>query len=85
MEPYDSITKYLPNKGYFYYYKEITKYAEACDRFHFFTGAATLGAVVNRKVYFQRGSLDTFPTLYPNPWVILVAPQGVGYKVGTLS
>ena len=84
LDSHDPITELLPTKGYFHLYQEMTKYAEACPRFHFFTSAAVLGAMVNRKVFFQRGSTDTFPTLYPNPWIILVAPQGVGHKSSSL-
>lgn len=84
-EPRDRITDLLPDKGYFKLYAEMTEGSEICPRFHLFVAACVLGAVVARKVKFQRSSADVFPTLYPNPWIVLVAPQGVGHKTAALS
>lgn len=80
----DKIVEVIPETGYFRYYYELTKYGEACPRFHIMTAATALGAVVQRKVSFQRSSPDILPTLYPNMWVILVAPQGSGHKSSTI-
>ena len=44
-----------------------------------------LGALIRRKVWFQRSTYNLFPTLYANLWVILVAPQGRGHKSAALS
>jgi hypothetical protein len=83
-EENDSLTELIPAKGYFRDYYLLGESGEICPRFLFFAAAAALGSVVNRKIYFQRGSVETFPTTYPNPWIILTAPQGVGRKTSSL-
>lgn len=77
---FDTITDFIPTSGYFYDYCKIFETYEGCPRFQFFTAAVAMGTVLKRNVYFQRGSRDTMPTLFPNMWIILVAPQGVGRK-----
>lgn len=80
---FDSISEFLPQEGLF---ADFMKYVtppgtlgtEACPRFHFYAFSSVIGAVVARKVIFQRSSL--LPPLYPNLWVVLVAPQGIGNK-----
>ena len=81
----DKLLRVFPTTPYFHYYYEMVKHSEACPRFHFFTAAATLGAIVSRRVFFQMGSSETFPTIYPNPWIVLVAPQGQGHKSTALG
>lgn len=81
----DKLLKVFPTTPYFHYYYEMVKHSEACPRFHFFTAAATLGAIISRRVFFQMGSAETFPTIYPNPWIVLVAPQGQGHKSTALG
>lgn len=81
----DPLLGVYPDTPFFKLYFDLVKSGEACPRFHFFTAAATLGALVARRVFFQRGSSKTFPTIYPNPWVILVAPQGAGHKSTALA
>lgn len=81
---YDAIVEHLPREGIISKYMELTQGGEVCPRFRFFTIAAAIGALVNRKVWLQRGSKETFPTLYPNPWVILIAPQGKGHKSSSI-
>lgn len=83
--PHDPVVDLIPDKGYFRHYHDMTKGSEICPRFHFFTAATVLGAAIARKVKFQRSSSDVFPPLYPNPWVILVAPQGMGHKTAALG
>lgn len=76
----DKILPYLPNEGLFHLYHEYTDVTEVCPRFRFFAMTAAIGSLLRRKVHFQRSTYALFPTLYPNPWVILVAPQGRGHK-----
>lgn len=83
--PHDVISELIPDDGFFRWYHEMTSGTEICPRFHFFTAACCMGSVINRKVKFQRSSADVFPTLFPNPWVVLVAPQGVGHKTAALA
>jgi hypothetical protein len=45
-----------------------------------------MGAAVNNKLSIQRGTTGTlFPKFFPNPWVILLAPPGRGYKTSTIN
>jgi hypothetical protein len=83
--PQDKVLDYLPDEGFFRVYYNMTKETEVCPRFNFFVGASIIGAVVNRKISFQRSSADIFPTLFPNLWVVLVAPQGAGHKTAALG
>jgi hypothetical protein len=81
---YDSITPYLPSRGIIYDYMKFVTGGEECPRFQFFAMVSALGSVIRRKVWFQRASEATFPTLFPSLWVILIAPQGIGKKSSTL-
>jgi len=80
----DPVGKLIPVRGFFRDWYDLGKEGEICPRFFFFVAATVLGSVVNRKVWFQRGTVETFPTLYPNPWIILVAPQAKGHKSASL-
>ena len=82
---HDAIEAFIPKKGLFNLYHEYTKGNEICPRFRLFSFAAAMGAIIKRKVSFQRSSYNMFPTLYPNLWIILVAPQGRGHKSAALS
>lgn len=82
---HDSIENYIPKSGIFRLYHEYTDGNELCPRFRFFSFAAAIGAIIKRKIRFQRSVYNLFPTLYPNLWIILVAPQGVGHKSTALS
>ena len=82
---YDAVTNFLPKEGLIGKLIEMTRDSEICPRFRFFSFIGALGAVVNRKVFVQRGSKRTFPTLYPNPWIFLIAPQGKGKKGTSLG
>jgi len=81
----DKVLDVWPDKGYFEQYYHLVEGGEACPRFHLLTAASALGACVARRVWFQRGSAEYFPTLYPNPWVVLVAPQGAGHKSSVIN
>lgn len=81
----DAIAPHIPTDGLFRLYHEYTEGNEICPRFRFFSFAAMMGSIVRRKVWFQRSTYNLFPTLYPNLWVILVAPQGRGHKSAALS
>lgn len=81
----DAIDKYIPDDGLFRWYNEYTEGNEICPRFRFFSFASAMGSLVKRKVWFQRSTYGIFPTLFPNLWIILVAPQGRGHKSAALS
>ena len=80
----DKIEEVLPQEGTLAKFVKYTGGTEICPRFRFFAMAAAIGAILRRKVSFQRSTYNLFPTLYPNLWVILVAPQGRGHKSSAL-
>lgn len=80
----DRVVEHIPQTGLIADYMSFVTGGEECPRFQFFSLIAALGAVVKRKVWFQRASEATFPTLFPSLWVVLIAPQGVGKKSSTL-
>lgn len=82
---FDAIEDALPKDGLLRDYINYTSGNEICPRFRVFSFIAALGSLVKRKVWFQRSSYSLFPTLFPNLWVILVAPQGRGHKSAALS
>lgn len=84
LEVKDAIESFLPTEGLFTLYKEYTQSTQMCPRFNFFSLAALIGAIIKRKVSFQRSSYALFPPLFPNIWVILLAPQGKGNKSSAL-
>lgn len=81
----DPILDVLPKSGFLADYAYFTSGLEACTRFQFFTACCMLGAAVNNKVYLHRGDSDLLARLFPNPWVILVAPPGRGHKTSTIN
>ncbi len=84
-ESKDKIMRVYPQTGFLWNYYLLHSGGEICPRFHLFSSAAAMGAVINRRVWFQRGSESTFPPLYPNLWIVLVAPQGEGHKSTSLD
>lgn len=81
----DALVDVLPETGLIRDYYDYTQGNEICARFRVFPFLAAMGGIIKRKVYFQRSSYDLFPRTYPNPWIILVAPQGRGHKSAALS
>ncbi|MBT9169142.1 MAG: hypothetical protein DDT19_02496 [Syntrophomonadaceae bacterium] len=81
----DSIAFALPKDELIGKFMELTDIGQTCPRYRFFVFIGILGAVVNRKVFIQRGSKETFPTLYLNPWIVLVGPQGRGNKTTSVN
>lgn len=83
---YDPTRELLPEKGWLAEYVKLTNGLSACPRFRFFTSLCALGAAVGNKISLQRGSTGTlFPKFFPNPWIVLLAPPGRGYKTSTIS
>jgi len=81
----DSTRPFLPTKGWLGDYIKFSDGLEACPRFRFFSACCILGAVINNKVWVQRGDEGLLPKLFPNPWVILLAPPGRGHKTSTIN
>lgn len=81
----DSIMSVLPTKGWLREYVDFTSGLEACTRFQFFTACSVMGAAINNRVFINRGDSDLLPPLFPNPWVLLLAPPGRGHKTSTIN
>lgn len=81
----DPISETLPKEGWLARYVEFGHNLEACERFRFFTACCILGAVLNNKVWIQRGDPGLLPKLFPNLWVLLLAPPGRGKKTSTIN
>ena len=82
---YDSVEKYLPKNGWLGKYLNYTQGLEFCPRFRFFSSASVLGAAINNKAWIQRGDEDLLPKLFPNVWVLLLAPPGRGHKTSAIN
>jgi len=86
MDDRDAIREFLPQTGWLADYIRLTDGVAACPRFRFFSAACVVGAAVNNKVWITRGTTGSLlPPLFPNPWVILLAPPGRGYKTSTIN
>jgi hypothetical protein len=85
IESIDPIKQYLPTTGWLADYVKFTDGMEACTRFNFFSACCVLGAAINNKAWIQRGDATLLPKLFPNVWVILLAPPGRGHKTSTIN
>lgn len=81
----DPIIDVLPERGWLREYVDFTSGLEACTRFQFFTACCMLGAALNNHVFIHRGDRELLPKLFPNPWVLLLAPPGRGHKTSTIN
>jgi hypothetical protein len=81
----DRLDEYIPESGWLYDYIHFTSTLEACTRFRFFSACVVLGAAVNNQVWISRGDPNLLPKLFPNPWVLLLAPPGRGHKTSTIN
>jgi hypothetical protein len=66
----------FPKTGWLGLYLDYTRRHESPDLFHFWVGVSVLCGAVRRGVYFEQG----YYRVYPNFYVILVAPPGVCKK-----
>jgi len=62
----------VPTTGWLHDYIDWTRRTEPPSAFHFFVGAAVIGALLGRNVSFNKGAYEVFPNLC----VIIVAPSG---------
>lgn len=70
--PIPPIDHPFPKTGWLGDYLEYTLNSEAPYTFHFWVGVAVLSGIFGRNVYHQRGHA----CIYPNHYIILVAPSG---------
>jgi hypothetical protein len=82
---YDILQEVIPSTGWLGKYVSFMTDLEACIRFKFFSACCVLGSTINNKVWIYRGSEDLLPKLFPNIWVILLAPPGRGHKTSTIN
>lgn len=82
---HDPIEEFLPTEGWLANYVEWGKNLEVCSRFRFFAACSVLGAAINNRVFIQRGAPGLLPKLFPNIWVLLLAPSGQGHKTSTVN
>lgn len=82
---HDVVESFIPTEGWLAEYCNFSKSLEACPRFRFFTACCILGTLINNKVWLQRGDAGLLPKLFPNVWVILLAPPGRGHKTSTIN
>lgn len=81
----DSLSPLIPKTGWLGDYIKFSSNLQACERFRFFSASCALGAVVNNKVWLQRGDEGLLPKLFPNPWIMLLGPPGFGNKTQTIN
>lgn len=62
----------VPESGWLHDYVEYTRNTEPPTVFHFFAGAAAIGAALARNVFFDMGAYQIFPNLC----IVIVAPSG---------
>lgn len=77
--PYDGsviVHPVFPTSGWLGLYLDYTRRHESPDLFHFWVGVSILCGAVKRGVYFEQGYYKVFPNFY----IILVAPPGVCKK-----
>lgn len=81
----DSIVPYLPTNGWLGKFLRFTDNLEVCPRFRFFSACCALGSAINNKAWIQRGDVGLLPKLFPNPWLMLIAPPGRGHKTTAIN
>ncbi len=82
---YDSLEDHLPAVGFLGAYLKFTSGVEVCPRFRFFSACSVMGAIINNHIWIQRGDEGLLPKLFPNPWIILLAPPGRGHKTSAIN
>ena len=63
---------YMPKRGFIKEYLEFTKISEAPGSFHFWNAMCVLSATLQRNLWLAKG----IHRIYPNLYVVLVAPSG---------
>lgn len=76
-----AFSSYMPTTGFIAKYLEYTNIHEAPGSFHFWVAMSLLSAVVQRRVWLSKGIYR----VYPNIFVVLVAPSGKCRKTGAIK
>ena len=63
---------HMPRRGFIYEYLKYTKISEAPGSYHFWNAMAVLSATLQRRLWVAKG----IHRIYPNIYVVLVAPSG---------
>ena len=74
--PEPLLSEVFPTTGWLGDYLQHTERHEAPDMFHFWIGVSVLHAAIRRNIYFEHG----YYKIFPNSYVIIVAPPGVCKK-----
>lgn len=81
----DPIKDVLPKNGILGEFIRFSDGLSTCARFRFFTWCCIIGAAINNRVWIHRGDSELLPKLFPNPWVLLLAPPGRGTKTTIIN
>lgn len=73
--------KLIPVTGFFGEYMKYTDHQESPGSFHFWVAASVLSAVLQRRAWVSKGVYN----VYPNIFMILVAPSGTCRKSRALN
>jgi len=76
-----ALDEMFPKDGWLGRYVEFTRGHEAPILFHFWNGVSVLGATLSRRVFFEKH----YYRVYPNHYVVLVAPTGKCKKSTALN
>jgi hypothetical protein len=71
---------FMPKKGFIAEYMKYTSISEAPGSFHFWTAISVLSAVLGRNTWMVKGIYR----VYPNMFIVLVAPSGKCRKTGAI-
>jgi len=76
-----SLEELFPKGGWLGRYAEFTRGHEAPILFHFWNGVSVVGAALSRRVFFEKH----YYRVYPNHYIVLVAPTGKCKKSTSLN
>lgn len=80
-EEEEEFAKLIPVSGFFKDYMEYTQFQESPGSFHFWVAATIISAVLQRRVWIDKGAY----LVYPNLFTILIAPTGKCRKSTAMS
>lgn len=75
-----TFSSYMPTTGFIKEYLDFTSISEAPGSFHFWTAMSVLSSTLQRRVWLSKGIYR----IYPNVYVVLVAPSGKCRKTGAI-
>ncbi len=73
-------SRFMPKEGFVRKYLDFTEISEAPGSYHFWTAMTLLSIAVQRQAWFSKGIYR----IYPNLYIVLVAPTGKCRKTGAI-